>query len=193
VSRRRLLVCILVASHLAACGVKAEGEAKARSDDDVPFGLLDEGAPPLVPPTSSSPSEGVPLCFIDGEDLAVVIADLDRPADLTTVVDALAEPPEGSGRNLRTAMGDQRLVADVSLAGGVAKVELRPAIATLSGDEQLLAVAQVVCTLTGQPGVGPVSFFLDGASVDVPRGDGSLTSEPVSRDDYADLLQRAGA
>jgi spore germination protein GerM len=65
---------------------------------------------------------------------------------------------------------------------------LLPAITELGGDEQLLAVAQLVCTLTARPGVGPVSFTLEGAPVDVPTGDGSLTSGPVSRDDYADLL-----
>jgi hypothetical protein len=36
--------------------------------------------------------------------------------------------------------------------------------------------------------VGLVSFTLEGAPVDVPRGDGSVTSGAVSRDDYAELL-----
>jgi spore germination protein GerM len=80
------------------------------------------------------------------------------------------------------------VVSDVSLEAGVATVDLRPTISALGSDEQLLAVAQVVCTLTGRPGVGPVAFTLDGSPVDIPRGDGSLTNEPVSRDDYAELL-----
>jgi hypothetical protein len=189
VTRRTELVCALVlAMPLAACGVRAEGDAQIQDGDDVPFGLLDEAAPPLVPPTTSGVSDGVPLCFLDGDGLTVVVSDLDGTGDLMSVVRALADPPAATGAELRTALAEQRLVRELSVEGGIARVDLLPAITDLGGDEQLLAVAQLVCTLTGQPGVGPVAFTLEGASVDVPRGDGSLTSEPVSRDDYADLL-----
>ncbi len=47
---------------------------------------------------------------------------------------------------------------------------------------------QLVCTFTARAGIGQVAFTLSGAPVDVPRGDGSLTADPVSRDDYAELL-----
>jgi spore germination protein GerM len=80
------------------------------------------------------------------------------------------------------------LVRRVALRAGTAHADLQPALSNLGGTEQLLAIAQLVCTLTHRPGVGLVSFTLDGAPVDVPRGDGSLTAGPVSRDDYADLL-----
>jgi hypothetical protein len=173
---------------LGACGVQAERHAQVRNDDDVPFGLLNESEPPLLPPSAGVASPGVPLCFIREDELTVVPTGLRTPSDLAEVVEALAEPPA----DLRSAFGEDRLVSDVTLDAGVAHVDLLPAVAALGGDEQLLAVAQLVCTLTGQPGVGPVAFTLDGASVDVPRGDGSLTSEPVSRDDYSDLLDGEG-
>ena len=89
---------------------------------------------------------------------------------------------------MRTAVGSPPVVGEVRLNAGVAHVDVLPSISTLGGDEQLLAVAQLVCTLTGLPGVGLVAFTLDGSPVAVPRGDGSLTNGPVSRDDYDDLL-----
>ncbi len=180
---------LTLASVFGACAVEEQQRARTRNDADVPFGLLDEAAPPLLPPTPGSTTEGVSLCFLEGDRLRVVVSALVPGRDLTDVVRALAEPPGDEETELRSAIGEPRLVADVTLAAGVARVDLLPAITSLSGDEQLFAVAQLVCTLTGQPGVGPVSFTLEGADVDVPRGDGSLTSEPVSRDDYANLLR----
>ncbi|MFZ6005585.1 MAG: GerMN domain-containing protein [Actinomycetota bacterium] len=192
-SRRRALgCCALVLTMIGACALREEQRARIRDDEEVPFGLLDEAAPPLVPPTPSPATEGVPLCFVEGDSLRVVVGGLEPASDLSEVVAALADLPEIEGTELETPAGDHGLIGDVTLAAGVARVDLRSAITSLSGDAQLLAIAQLVCTLTGQPGVGPVSFTLEGASVDVPRGDGSLTSEPVSRDDYADLLEKAG-
>jgi spore germination protein GerM len=190
-SKRRpahwLLVCLLVAMS-AACSVQDERRAHAVRDDAVPFGLLDADIPPLLPRVTAVVSEAASLCFVRGSGLAVVEAQLEPPIELADVIDALAEPPETAGSSLRTAVGDPPVVREVRLVAGVARVDLLPAITALVGGEQLLAVAQLVCTLTARPGVGPVSFTLEGSPVDVPRGDGSLTSDPVSRDDYAGLL-----
>jgi spore germination protein GerM len=181
----RLLVIALVLGG-GACSVGGEEHAQVRDDNAVPFGLLDPDEPPLLPPTTSVETEPVSLCFVQEGRMAVIDVALERPVALPDVVDALAEPPERE--SLRTSVGDPPLVSDVRLVAGVARVDLLPAITTLGGDEQLLAVAQLVCTLTARPGVGLVSFTLEGAPIDVPTGDGSLTSGPVSRDDYADLV-----
>jgi hypothetical protein len=185
---RTIGVTTLVAATLmtAACSVRAEQRAQVEDDEAVPFDLLDENVPPLLSPSADPAAEAVALCFVQEGVLVKVDSALERPFGLTSIVDALAEPPEVE--SLRTAVGDPPLVQEVELVGGVARVDLRPAITELGGEDQLLAVAQLVCTLTGRPGIGLVSFTLEGAPIDVPTGDGSLTSEPVSRDDYADLL-----
>jgi spore germination protein GerM len=119
----------------------------------------------------------------------VVVSDeISAPADLRTALDALASPPADAGPLLRTALTEPSLVREVRLLGGIARVDLLPEVAALPADEQLLAVAQIVCTLTGRPGVGQVSFSLQGARQAVPKGDGSLVSSPVSRDDYSGLM-----
>ncbi|MGC1513054.1 MAG: GerMN domain-containing protein [Acidimicrobiales bacterium] len=189
-SPRLLAPLLLVASLFAgACSVQGQGRAQVRDDDAVPFGLLDQDVPPLLPPVTAAVTETVSLCFVDVDGAVVAVdAALDPPIDLPDVVEALAEPPGSAAGSLRTAVGEPPLVRDVRLVAGVARVDLLPAITELGGDEQLLAVAQLVCTLTGRPGVGLVSFTLVGSPVDVPRGDGSLTSGPVSRDDYANLV-----
>lgn len=182
-----VLLALTTLSGLVACGAPPEPTAQAVDDTSVPFGLLDRDAPPLLTPTGQD-TERASLCFVRGDKLAVIDTTLERPANPTTVVDALVEPPKDAGASLRTAIGPPPLVAGIRLEAGVAEIDLRPAITDLAGDEQLLAVAQLVCTLTNQPGIGTVSFTLEGAPIDVPRGDGSLTSAPVSRDDYRSLL-----
>lgn len=171
----------------AGCGVKAESRAHVAPDDDVPFGLLAADAPPIIPPVTAAVTEPVPLCFVSDGRLVVAQDLLEPPVSLVDVVEELAVPPP-EPRGLRTAIGDADLVRSVVLLGGVATVDLRGSIADIGGEDQRLAVAQLVCTLTAQPGVGQVAFTLEGAPIGVPRADGSLVTTPVSRDDYQELF-----
>jgi spore germination protein GerM len=172
----------------AGCTVPAQDSAQRVRDEAVPFALLDPLAPPIVPPASGPSSEPVALCFVRDGRLVIVTNQIGAPAGLRAALDALASPPEDAGPLLRTAFTEPSLVRDVRLLGGIARVDLSPEVAALPADEQLLAVAQIVCTLTGRPGVGQVSFTLQGARLAVPKGDGSLVSSPVARDDYAGLM-----
>ena len=73
-----------------------------------------------------------------------------------------------------------------TVTGGIATVELSADFTAASSTDQRAAVAQIVCTLTARPGIGQVQFQLNAKPADVPRGDGSTTSKPVSRDDLPD-------
>lgn len=53
--------------------------------------------------------------------------------------------------------------------------------------DQVLALGQIVLTLTGLPGVGRVRFEIDGESVATPLPDGTSTEDSVSREDYRSL------
>ena len=105
------------------------------------------------------------------------------PLDLVAVLIAGPTAPERS-YGLTSAIGEPGTVTDVSVEGGVATVDLDPAIEALATADQLTVITQLVCTLTEQPGVGQVRFTVDGVSVAVIRGDGSSTLDPVSRQDY---------
>lgn len=172
----------------ASCGVQAQDSPTLAKDSSVPFGLLTGDVPPLVPPPTALRSESVSLCFIAGDRIGIVERDLGLPVMPSDLVAALTEAtavPAG----LRTAVGPPAIVAGLRLDAGVVEIDLAPSVSTLGGADQLLAIAQLVCTLTARPGVGQIKLSLSGAPVDVPRGDGSLTADPVSRDDYAPLWQ----
>lgn len=186
-SRSFVVAVLALLTALGGCAVPAQDSARRASDADVPFNLLDPEAPPLVPPAPGAVSEQVGLCFIRDGALVSVDTELATPVTLLGTLEALATPPDDAGP-LRTALTDPSVVREVRLVAGIARVDLVPAVSELPGDEQLLAVAQIVCTLTGQPGVGQVSFTLEGAPLAVPKGDGSLVTSPVARDDYSGVL-----
>ena len=182
-----ILATLALAAGLVACGVPTGGSVQVEDPEDVPFGLLEE-APTTTPPATAAVPAGTALqvCLLRDESLVRVPRAAGLDATLSDVVDVLAAgpTPEERDEGITTALGDQPLIAGVDAAQGVAAVDLTEAFAADVGARQVLAVAQVVCTLTGRPGIGQVTFTLDGEPVAVPRGDGSTTAAPVSIDDY---------
>lgn len=174
---------------LVACGVPLDREAEVLND--VPFGLSD---PERAPEPSPAPIEGsgAQIFLVDPSRarLAPVERRVREPT-LPAVVDTLLDGPTRaeSRQGLTTAFANGKdVIKSVSLIGGVAEVDLAQSFTTSDGTQQRLAIAQLVLTATGRPGVGRVSFTLEGQPVDVPRGDGTLVSGSVSRDDYRELL-----
>lgn len=184
----RVLLGLAMLLCAGACSVPVQRRAQSVSNANVPFGLLQTDTAPVPATPTTRATESVALCFIDNGKVTMVPQALPTPVTLLAAVGALAQPPSRGGLGLQTALGDPGVVDAISLQAGIATVDLQQAIATLGGDNQLLAVAQLVCTLTERPGVGQVSFTISGTPVDVPRADGSLTSAPVSRDDYVSLF-----
>jgi spore germination protein GerM len=178
---------------VAGCGLPIQGSATEVPDDEVPFGLLEVGPPIVVPPT---PGPTVALHLVDGQQLVAV----ERPVppdgegaagDVAAAIGALQEGPtaEEEQRGLDSALAaEEALVAGVAVQAGVAVVDLGEPFTEIRPDRQLLALGQIVLTLTSRPGVGQVRFRLQERAVEVPRADGSLTADPVSADDYRSLL-----
>ena len=79
----------------------------------------------------------------------------------------------------------------MTLTRGRVRIDLTPAFEALPPSDQILALGQLVLTVTARPGVGQAEFTLDGEPIDVPRGNGLLVSGTVVRDDYVKLLQGA--
>lgn len=187
--RRLLLALVLV----AGCGVAAESSAHRVDDERVPFELL---APPTtVSPTTTTTSpdtSSFDVYFALGDGLVAVEREAVRPVDPLDVIEALAAGPVEAEQaaGVTSHLPADGGIEEIAIAGGVATVETLPSFAAVPPERQRLALAQVVFTLTGRPGVGRVSFTVNGQPVDVPVGDGTLTSAPVSRDDYPVAVER---
>lgn len=184
----RAVLALVVAVLVGSCGVPAEDQATAKSRNDVPFDLL---APePTTPTTAVAPiaTETVTLYLVQAEQhLVAVQRDLVSPVTLQRVAQSLSTRPSAGelAAGLRSALpDDDPVVRAVSEAGGVATVDLAAGFPALAGSDQVFALAQLVFSLTARPGVGRVTFTLDGMATEIPRADGTLTAESVSREDY---------
>jgi spore germination protein GerM len=171
-----------------ACGVPTQGAAHVAPDKDVPSGLLDSTTSTTSTAASSNPLTKVTICLAQSVGpLKAVSSNVILPATINEILQALAMPPTETEKilGLETAVSTG---ITGTVQGGIARVSLNSDFATGSAADQLTAVSQIVCTLTARPGIGQVQFAMNGKAIDVPRGDGSTTASPVSRDDYPELM-----
>jgi spore germination protein GerM len=167
--------------------VPSQDEATKSNPKDVPFGLLDENSG--VDSTDQFGDRDVVVFLAKNGRLIRAERKLAPPVTLERMLTKLAQGPtraEVAG-GIRSALPDDETFQSVSLTGGTATVDLGQPFTALSGSDQLLALAQIVWSLTSRPGIGQVQFTLNGAAIDIPRANGSLTPSPVSRDDYLPL------
>ncbi len=184
---KRSLLCLVLV--LAGCGVGTQDEAQPLAG--VPFGLLD---PQASEPADAEPATGpaVQIYLMDPTQRLTPVerAVPEGEVPLMTVLDELLDGPTRAERRqgLTTAFPDDDGVRSAELVGGVASVDLAQQFTLLDGPTQRIAIAQIVLTLTGRPGIGRVAFTLEGQPIDIPRGDGTLIAGSVSRDAYRELL-----
>jgi spore germination protein GerM len=189
--RRAVLALVAAAAVLlAGCGVPPDDKATLAAPDSVPFDLL--GQAPSVTATTLpfAQTEKATLFLVQGERLAPVQRELPAPVSVESVLEALISGPTTTEvqLGLRTALlTTPGLVNSGGVSGGIATIDLGQHFSEIAGRDQIVALAQIVSTVTGLPGVGRVRFTLDGNPVGILRGDGAVTTETVSRDDYATL------
>ena len=209
--RRLLGLTAAMVVATASCGLPNSNNFVATNHNDDRFGLsqttaattttaptttIDATTTTIEQATSTTiASDLVELFFITSRQLTNISTPLPRSPTLSQVVAALLQgPPSGDlGAGLRTALPSLAQITVTSEAG-IATVDLPPGVFdAVEPNDQRLVFGQIVLTLTGRPGVGPVRFTLAGEPTRVFRGDGSLTKpgEEVSRDDYVTLLSNS--
>jgi spore germination protein GerM len=198
---------------LVACGIPDSGQVSSLQTKDLRN--LGDTIPPTttstIPPTTVEPSttttivdpattiatDDVTLYFINGGQLKGYPRALARPVTANSVLSALQEgrPPGDVGVGIRSALPtrEQALIkAGNDDGSGVATIELAPGFfEQIPPEDQLLAIGQIVLTVTEVRGIGQVLFTQGGTPLGVPRGpSGGLSdgTEPLSRRDYQDLL-----
>lgn len=186
---RRPLVLVAVAllavsAVLAACGVSPESKANKIAPKDVPFGLLDED------PTTTVVEAGraTNIYLLTKDRLVAVERSVPNSADLADLLGFVISGPTEVEQSLGiTTAVPAGTLSSVDTSRGIAEVDLASSFGDIRSREQLLALGQIVYTLTGQPGIGGVRFTVEGKSVTVPLADGTLSTDPLSRDDFKAL------
>jgi spore germination protein GerM len=188
---------LLAVALLPACGFGAQGIDHPVDDDDVPYDLLapstttTTSAPP--PATTTTLAWRTNLWFVRGDHLEPVTRQLRiQPAVPLVLTQLLRGPAAADPASVRTALEPDDASAADEPTGGALTVDLGADFGTRPSSEQILALGQLVFTVTEVPGVGRVIFRIDGAELDVPLPNGQLAAGSVSRDDYASLVFPSG-
>lgn len=173
---------------VAACGVPEQGTSTV-APDRVPEVLRSPSS--TTPPSSTvrSPAD-VRLYWVrDGRLVPepVSFSSAPSPATMLTLLQR-GVPPGGVNEGLRSALSGTDAIRGAELEGPTAVVDVDASLDELPERDQLLAVAQIVATLSSAPNVDEVEFRRSGEGIDVPLPDGSLVRRPLSASDYGALI-----
>ena len=179
---------------VAACGVRMQTSPTALDVAGVPDRLNDPTttvAPPTsAPTTTTSPTtQLVTTWFVSSGRLSPVQrAQLRQPTSGERVGAVVAGViPDEQVRGLRSALPSTTSVTNVRVVAGVATVDLAAPFPDLPSAEQVLAVAQLVYSLTEDPTITGMRLTIAGSPVSAPRPDGTLAGDVLTRADYAAL------
>lgn len=181
-SRLRKSAVAALAVLVMSCGFPAE-DGPTAIDDDTATSSSTVGTGSVVA------SEEITVWFVRGDQLVSRTRDAAAPVTAQAAIDALgagATPAETSS-GLRSAIPTPAMLVTAELTRGIATVDLAPEFSDVAPGDQVLALGQVVFTLTDLPGVGRVRFQISGDPVAVPLPDGTSTDDSVSRDDFSSL------
>lgn len=180
----RVLALTLLVLVAAACGIPVEADPE----------IVDVQIPPAGEGEVVEPGDlaSVSMYLVRNDALVHVTRDLPSPPSVTRIFDSLlagvTEPERRA--NLRTAIPPGTSTIEVTEEGSILHIDLNREFAAVGGEEEILAVAQIVLTATSIEGVDLVAFRLDGVPTDVPVAGGALSVDPVGAADYAVLIAR---
>jgi Sporulation and spore germination len=184
---------LLAALMLDGCGIPTMNQPAALDSGLVPRQSVPvTGAGGAATPAGLRPS----MFFVFGEDQLRAVHRDPAAAASSREVDALlaglvAGPTDlERGAGLSTAIPPGLTLHLTSLRNGQAVVDLTGQDPGPALGQAHLAAAQIVLTLTALPDVESVILTRNGRPLEAALPDGSLTSLPLTHDDYASLLAR---
>jgi spore germination protein GerM len=183
---KRTAALVISALLLAGCGIGAEHSSHVIDPHSVPSGLM---APASTTTDVPAPTANVVIYLEGQQHLVVANRAVSAPASARAALFALAQ-------GVTSAESAQGLVSPISTATPISlgSVESRTAVvnlpssfASLGGQDQIIAVAQIVYTLSLFPEISRVSVRVGGKPAQVPTQTGRLSAGPLTRADYSNL------
>ncbi len=196
-----ILFSLILTVGASACSVNSASEFVEVDQSEIPFDL---SAPETTATTTTVPIatqttvagaayEIVDLYFIKNNQLLNVQLEIGGPTNPQNVFAALIAGLPDPAHSKVTTLLPTNLTAIIEVQGGVANINLQSGILdSLTPSQQRLAIAQISLTLTSQPGIGQVTFSVNGKPIGVPRGRGDIAAAgvPVAFDDYKMLITK---
>jgi hypothetical protein len=187
-------LCLVVA--LVSCGVDTQGDAQVFDAAEVPYGLTNTVPSPspttvheFAPPTTTA-SVGFDVFFIRSGILVAVprrASVTPSPADLVASLVAGPTPAEVTTGH-RSALTGPDIVTHTRDTASMVTVDLAKTFNEIPRSDRIFALGQITLTLTARNGVALVQYTIGDAPIEVPKANGVVTRDPVTRADYASLL-----
>jgi len=183
----RVVIAALSVVVPAGCGVSVEDRARAVAPPPGPW-PAPTAADTTAPSVPTGRVEEV-LYFVRDNRLVPVV----RRVDTVSTVDAhlqhlLAGPrPQEREQGLTSALPGTVIAAVARQIGTRAEVDVREPGQETGRSDGVLAFGQIVQTLASRDDIDSVTFTRDGRPLGIPRADGSLSEQPLTAADYAEL------
>jgi spore germination protein GerM len=178
---------------LTNCGVPAQQAPVQIKPEAVPSQLRDVPSPESAMPSTADPGKSTVFVHFVRKDRLVGLP-REAPAAsqsgrLNAVVTALiAGPSEGEqARGITSALPPGLQLTVVAIEGQRVVLELSGETDGRSATENVLAVGQIVLSMTSLTTVKEVVFSRDGAPAEALLADGALATKPLTAADYAVL------
>lgn len=181
---RLVAVCIVV----TACSVAPDNAPR-----DIEPGVIDSAVQDVSNVGQEAGGSGLIYLLapaVTGEPTRLRSVSRDIDDDVDAVMDSLLAGPNTSEvvARYRSALPTGMQVLDISRRSrGVVHLDVDESIASLRGDELVLALAQIVYSLTHVGGTTGVEISVEGAEARWPAGNGELQSDPLTVYDYPGL------
>jgi spore germination protein GerM len=183
---RAAILVVTAAIALSSCGIAADSAPHIVNKNSVPFGLL---RPSPTTTQATPPGEYVTIYLEGAKHLVAVSRNLPAPVTVAAVLHALGDGPT----SLQAAHGLQSPISTASpitlwrARRTTVTVSVSSTFTKLAEEDQTIAVAQLVYTLTALPGVESVKVRIAGKRAKVPTAKGTLSGGPLQRSAYATL------
>ena len=174
----------------------APSDQPSTGPSDAPSGSADPGSSAAPSPTPSGTTIVRAYFWLGGQpgSAGLVAALREIPGTkgvAKAAVNALLGGPTSAeaGRSITTAIPGGSQLLDLSIANGVATVDLSAEFESGGGSASVLTrLGQMVYTLTQFPTVKSVVFQIEGVTKTVFSSEGVVLDKPATRADYYDLL-----
>ena len=189
--RTATVVALLSMVGMAGCGISADDGPRdivvvAARDDNA-----GDNAQTEITATNTSV---IYLLDTDGADaasapvLTPVARDVAETIDNTLATLFAGPTIREDNADLRTAIPSTVRLLSATPNGDVVTVDITDEMAALAPAQLIAATGQIVLTATGVAGVSGVVITVAGADRPWPKADGTTTTDPLTRDDYVELL-----
>jgi spore germination protein GerM len=183
---RALAGVIAAALVLAGCGVPLQDDPAPIEPQAIPSRLQSPGVPTA---DSSAALTTVQVHFVRKNRLVSLAREVSSADRLDGVIRALTAGPTALEQDdgITSALPPGITLTVAVVQGTTVGLELSGETDARSPTENVLAVGQIVLSVTALQSVDEVTFWRDGSPVEALLADGMLTTEPLTAADYEAL------